>query len=159
MSQSTRRGRLTILPEDGSALPSTVDGTSRAMLLLPFNRERPVRLTTPQTTMEAPYRAWCGGRVPQRSPSGSSGPFLLHKQDRISAQRGVMNLLSWEETVSQIALEASQEPNEAGQFKVLTAWRTKLKAAPIALRSFQIDEIVREVRRRFATMPSGPPRC
>lgn len=61
-----------------------------------------------------------------------------------------MNLLSWEETVSRIAFEANQEPNESGQFKVLTAWRAKLKAEPTALRSFQIDEIVREARRRFS---------
>jgi hypothetical protein len=66
------------------------------------------------------------------------------------AKEPQMNLRSWEETVCQIAIEANQQPNEAGQFKVLAAWRAKLKAEPTSLRSFQIDEIVREVRRRFA---------
>jgi hypothetical protein len=60
-----------------------------------------------------------------------------------------MNLRDWEPTISQIVRETSHEPKESGQHKVLAAWRAKLKEEPTSLPVFQIDEIVREVRKRL----------
>ncbi|MEX2112993.1 MAG: hypothetical protein WD845_07390 [Pirellulales bacterium] len=60
-----------------------------------------------------------------------------------------MNLRSWEETISQIVQESNHESKESGKQKVLTAWRAKLEGAPTSLLPFQIDEIVREARKRF----------
>jgi hypothetical protein len=60
-----------------------------------------------------------------------------------------MNLQEWEPTISQIVHEANHEPEESGKFRVLTAWRAKLEREPTSLQPFQIDHIVREVRRRM----------
>jgi hypothetical protein len=60
-----------------------------------------------------------------------------------------MNLKKWDETINQIAVESNIEANDAGQQKVLFAWRAKLAKEPISLPLFQIDEIVREVRKRL----------
>ena len=59
-----------------------------------------------------------------------------------------MNLQVWEPTI-QMALEAFLgAPNEPGKQRVLKEWRSKLEREPHKLQAFQIDEIVREVRRR-----------
>ena len=59
-----------------------------------------------------------------------------------------MNLQAWEATI-QMALEAfTREPNEPGKQRVLKEWRSRLEKEPHKLQAFQIDEIVREVRRR-----------
>jgi len=63
-----------------------------------------------------------------------------------------MNLKTWDATIQQIADEANFKPNEASQHKVLTAWRSKLEKEPTFLPPFQIDEIVREVRRRLTVL-------
>jgi hypothetical protein len=60
-----------------------------------------------------------------------------------------MNLQTWETTIKQIADESNQQPKEAGKQKVLTAWRAKLEKEPTSLPPFQIDDIVREVRKRL----------
>ena len=60
-----------------------------------------------------------------------------------------MNLKAWEATIQQIADELSLAPKEAGQQKILTAWRAKLEKEPTSLLPFQIDEIVREVRKKL----------
>jgi hypothetical protein len=60
-----------------------------------------------------------------------------------------MNLKAWETTIQQIADEFSLAPKEAGQHRILTAWRAKLEKEPTSLLPFQIDEIVREVRTRL----------
>ena len=61
-----------------------------------------------------------------------------------------MDLKEWEATIQQIVYESKQEPRESGKQRVLTAWRAKLAQQPTALQPFQIDEIVREVRKRLA---------
>ncbi len=62
-----------------------------------------------------------------------------------------MNLQIWEPTIQQ-ALEAfTLAPNEPGKQRVLKEWRQKLEKEPHRLQAFQIDEIVREVRRRSMT--------
>jgi hypothetical protein len=60
-----------------------------------------------------------------------------------------MNLHAWEATIQQIAAESNHEPKESGKHRVLTAWRTKLEKGQNAMPLFQIDEIVREVRKRL----------
>ncbi len=63
-----------------------------------------------------------------------------------------MNLETWETTIQQIADESNHEPKEAGKHKVLTAWRSKLEKEPTSLPPFQIDNIMREARKRFAVV-------
>jgi len=63
-----------------------------------------------------------------------------------------MNLRNWEDTIKQIADESNHEPKESGKHKVLTAWRAKLEKEPTNLAPFQIDDIVREVRKRLTAV-------
>ena len=67
-----------------------------------------------------------------------------------------MDLKRWEPTVEAILEESNREPKESGKYKVLTAWRAKLEQEPSVLQPFQIDAVVREVRRR---MDSGSRRA
>lgn len=67
-----------------------------------------------------------------------------------------MNLKAWEATIDQMVEEASQEPKEAGKQKVILAWRRKLENSPTSLEPYQIDSLVREVRRRLAHGPLQP---
>jgi hypothetical protein len=60
-----------------------------------------------------------------------------------------MNLKDWETTIQQIADESNRELKEAGKQKTLTAWRARLEKEPTSLPPFQIDELVREVRKRL----------
>jgi hypothetical protein len=61
-----------------------------------------------------------------------------------------MNLKSWNETINQIAVESNSKLNDSGQQKVLFAWRDKLAKEPTSLPPFQIDAIVREVRKKLS---------
>ena len=63
-----------------------------------------------------------------------------------------MKLHDWEQTVQQIIEESNHEPKESSKFKVLMAWRAKLAREPHLLQPFQIDEIVREVRKRLTSI-------
>jgi hypothetical protein len=63
-----------------------------------------------------------------------------------------MNLKAWEATIQHIADEFSLAPKDADQHRILTAWRTKLEKEPTSLEPFQIDEIVREVRKRMVVV-------
>lgn len=60
-----------------------------------------------------------------------------------------MNLKAWEATIRQIADESNHEPKETGKYKIMTAWRRKLEREDATLSPHQIDEIVREVRKRL----------
>ena len=53
----------------------------------------------------------------------------------------------WEAIVKQIVDESNDEPKEAGKRRILMGWRAKLEKEPTHLSPYQIDEIVREVRR------------
>ncbi len=69
-----------------------------------------------------------------------------------------MNLQDWELTIQQIVEESNHEPKESGKQRVLTGWRAKLAQEPHLLEPYQIDEIVREVRKRLTSVslqPSG----
>jgi hypothetical protein len=61
-----------------------------------------------------------------------------------------MNLKKWDETINLIAVESNSKANDAGQQKVLFAWRAKLANEPASLPPFQIDAIVREVRKKLS---------
>ena len=63
-----------------------------------------------------------------------------------------MQLKDWEVTIQKIIDESIHEPKEAGKQRVLNEWRTKLEKEPPRLAPFQIDEIVREVRRRLGNV-------
>ena len=60
-----------------------------------------------------------------------------------------MHLFEWESTIQTMIDDSNREPTEARKNKVLVDWRTKLKKEPTSLQPQQIDEIVREVRRRI----------
>jgi hypothetical protein len=60
-----------------------------------------------------------------------------------------MNLKDWEATIQQIADESNHEPKESGKRRIVTEWRAKLEKEPTSLLPFQIDEIVREVRKKL----------
>ena len=60
-----------------------------------------------------------------------------------------MNLKDWEATIQQIVAESNHERKVVGKHNILTAWRVKLAKEPTSLQPFQIDNIVREVRKRI----------
>ena len=62
-----------------------------------------------------------------------------------------MDHKKWETIIQQIVDETNQEPMEAGKHRLLVGWRAKLEKEPPHLPLHQIDEIVREVRRRLQT--------
>ena len=61
-----------------------------------------------------------------------------------------MYLDKWDSIVQAIAGEMNAEPKEPGKHKVLIGWRAKLEKGPSPLAVFQIDAIVREVRKRLS---------
>ena len=58
-----------------------------------------------------------------------------------------MRLQDWEATIQTNAAECNRDLSGAN--KILMAWRVKLEKEPDLLQPFQIDEIVREARRRL----------
>lgn len=60
-----------------------------------------------------------------------------------------MPLKKWETIIQQIVDDSNHEPKEAGNQRLLVGWLAKLEKEPPHLRLHQIDEIVREVRRRL----------
>ena len=62
-----------------------------------------------------------------------------------------MAVKKWEEIIQQIVVESNHEPKESGKQRLLVGWRAKLEQEPPHLPPHQIDEIVREVRRRLDT--------
>ena len=59
-----------------------------------------------------------------------------------------MRLEEWEVTIQKIIDECNHEQKRAD--RILMEWRAKLEKEPTLLRPFQIDEIVRAVRRRLS---------
>ena len=75
-----------------------------------------------------------------------------------NAKEQSMKLHDWEQTIRQLIDELNQEPKESGKSRVLMEWRARLAREPHRLQPFQIDEIVREVRKRLTSIsltPSG----
>jgi hypothetical protein len=58
-------------------------------------------------------------------------------------------LEDWEVTIQRIVAEINQAAKQGGKQKVLDDWRARLEKEPNLLQAFQIDVIVREVRRRL----------
>ena len=67
-----------------------------------------------------------------------------------------MKINIWDVTIQQMVEESNQEPNESRKQRVLMDWRAKLAQAPHSLQPFQIDEIVREFRRRLMSGRQHP---
>ena len=67
-----------------------------------------------------------------------------------------MKLQDWEVTIQQMVEESNHEPKESGKYRALTEWRAKLAKEPHLLQPFQIDEIVREVRKRLTSVKLQP---
>ena len=63
-----------------------------------------------------------------------------------------MALKDWEAIIQEIIDESDHEPKEAGKSRLLVEWRAKLEKEPTLLQPYQIDEIVREVRRRLGNV-------
>jgi len=59
-----------------------------------------------------------------------------------------MRLEEWEATILKIIDDCNNEQQRSD--RVLMEWRAKLEKEPTLLKPFQIDEIVREVRRRLS---------
>ncbi len=59
-----------------------------------------------------------------------------------------MILKEWEPIIQQFVDQSNHELKDAGKRRVLVEWRAKLNTEPFHLPPHQIDEIVREVRRR-----------
>jgi hypothetical protein len=67
---------------------------------------------------------------------------------RAEFQKGKpMRLQGWEGIVEEITDECNHQQKR--EDKVLVGWRAKLEKEPTLLQPYQIDEIVREVRRRL----------
>lgn len=79
--------------------------------------------------------------------------WLLLATDTESTKDQSMNFKTWEVFIQQIIEESNRETKEPGKMRVLTEWRRTLAKTPHLLQPFQIDEIVREVRRRLTTVP------
>ena len=67
-----------------------------------------------------------------------------------------MDFKKWEVTIQKMIDESNLETKEPGKNRVLMEWRATLTQTPHLLQPFQIDEIVREVRRRLTTVPQHP---
>ena len=61
-----------------------------------------------------------------------------------------MRLEEWEVTIQEIIGECNHEQKGSGDDRILMKWRAKLEEEPAVLKPFQIDEIMREVRRRLS---------
>lgn len=62
-----------------------------------------------------------------------------------------MALIEQEAIIQKIVDELHLEPKKAGKNRLLVGWRAKLEKEPPHLPLHQIDEVVREVRRRLET--------
>lgn len=67
-----------------------------------------------------------------------------------------MKLQDWELIIQRMVEESNHEPKESGKYRALTEWRAKLAQEPHLLQPFQIDEIVREFRKRLTSVSLQP---
>jgi hypothetical protein len=61
----------------------------------------------------------------------------------------LMHLEEWEVTIRDIVDECQHEPDDVSDDRIVMKWRAKLANEPTLLEPFQIDAIMREVRRRL----------
>lgn len=62
-----------------------------------------------------------------------------------------MNFRNWEEIIQKMSEDFRLQTKESGRNLILTEWRKSLSKEPHLLKPFQIDEIVREVRKRVTS--------
>ena len=67
-----------------------------------------------------------------------------------------MRLKDCEVIIQQIIEESNCDPKESGKQRILMGWRGKLARDPHLLQLYQIDEIVREVRKRLINASQQP---
>jgi len=60
-----------------------------------------------------------------------------------------MRVEDWEVTIQKIVDECSHAQKKRGEVGIVMKWRAKLEKEPALLKPFQIDQIMREVRRRL----------
>jgi hypothetical protein len=63
-----------------------------------------------------------------------------------------MRLADWEATIRTIVDECNQEAHDLAKNKTLMKWRARLEQEPTLLEAYQIDEIIREARRRLGQL-------
>ena len=68
------------------------------------------------------------------------------------AKEPAVRIKDWEVTIQQMIVESNHESKESGKQKGLRDWRVKLAQEPHLLQPFQIDQIVREVRKRLTSV-------
>jgi hypothetical protein len=81
---------------------------------------------------------------------------LLATDVENTKEQSMKMLRDWEQTVQQMIEDSNHEPKESGKSRVLMAWRAKLAQEPHLLEPYQIDEIVREVRKRLTSVGPQP---
>ena len=62
-----------------------------------------------------------------------------------------MNFRNWETIIQKMSEDFHLQSKESGRNLVLIEWRKSLAKEPHVLKPFQIDEIVREVRKRVTS--------
>ena len=67
-----------------------------------------------------------------------------------------MDVKKWEPLIQQVIDQSNLETNEPGKMRVVMEWRRTLAKSPHLLGLFQIDAIMREVRRRITTDEHHP---
>ena len=82
--------------------------------------------------------------------------WRLLATDTESTEEQAMDFKKWEVIIQKMIDESKLETKEPGKNRVLIEWRAMLTKTPHLLQPFQIDEIVREVRRRLTTVPQHP---
>ena len=68
------------------------------------------------------------------------------------SEEQAMDLKKWEPFIQQVIDQSNLEENEPGKMRVVMEWRRTLAKSPHLLELFQIDSIMREVRRRITTV-------
>ena len=67
-----------------------------------------------------------------------------------------MNLMDFEATIREMGDQVYFAPNELAKQRVMKTWRANLEKEPTSLLAFQVDEIIREVRKRDNQRQSEP---
>ena len=78
-------------------------------------------------------------------------PRAFDDRERRDRKGIPMQLQDREVTIQEIIDECGRRQNEAS--KIVMKWRVKLEKEPSLLEPFQIDQIVREVRKRLGNVP------
>ena len=75
--------------------------------------------------------------------------FLVRSGQNRNQKERLMSLKEWEQTIQEIVEAFNLQKNNSGKMRILREWRARLEKEPPRLQPFQIDQIIREVRRRL----------